>query len=537
MDKVREKLIDILEKSEDLKKLTLSEKIKDNLYFFNKYILGYDLMTEEAHKGLCLITQSLNTNQQKCVEELNKLPKFNYQNTRDSVIFKNEYTENDLKKNFRLILMPRGSFKSTCVTIGYTLWLLLHNSNLRILVDSETFDKSRAFISEAKAHMEENEKYREIYKIIYGVYPDSKKAKDKWTDTELNVGGRTRRLKEPTLSAAGIGVTKVGMHYDVIIADDLHSEKNITTKEQIDTVVTHYKLLLSLLEPNGKMIVIGTRWDYKDTYQYILDNEIKRFTVYARQAIFPDGSLFFPQRLTQDFLESQKLSQGSYLFSCQYLNQPVDDETATFKASQMRRINPSDLGDKPINWFLLIDPAISQEKTADYTAMVIAGYDFQRNIYVKHILRGRFTPSEIVDNIFRLYEQYQPKKIGIEVVSFQKTLQYAINDKMKERGWWLPVCEVKRKTTQSKEQRIKGLQPYYEYGHIFHLSDSPFVEDLEYELIHFPKGQNDDIIDALADILEIGFPPGKHQVNTAQRRIKRQGLLKFLKPRSKITGY
>jgi predicted phage terminase large subunit-like protein len=327
------------------------------------------------------------------------------------------------------------------------------------------------------------------------------------------------------------------MHYDVIIADDLHSEKNVTSKDQIQQVIDHYRLLLSLLEPDGIMIVIGTRWDYNDVYQYILDNEKKRFAVYARQAIMPDGSLIFPERLTVDFLENQKISQGSYIFSCQYQNMPVDDETAMFKYSQMIRLNPDLIDGRPINWFLLVDPAISQEKTADYTAMVIAGIDQERNLYVKDVFRAKLTPSEIVDNIFRLYEEHKPKIVAVEAIAFQQTLQYAITDKSKELGWWLPLREIKRRES-SKEDRIRRLQPYYEFGHVFHLSTCPHIDDLEYELVHFPRGQTDDMIDALSGAVEIGFAPSPNQMRqrTEEGRKRRDWLSRMSKPRSRITG-
>ncbi len=87
-----------------------------------------------------------------------------------------------------------------------------------------------------------------------------------WTEDAITVGGRTRNLKEPTISAAGIDAVKVGTHYDVIVCDDLHSQLNVTTPEQIRKVVEYYRLILSLLEPRGDLIVVGTRWHYSDPY-------------------------------------------------------------------------------------------------------------------------------------------------------------------------------------------------------------------------------------------------------------------------------
>lgn len=535
----KEKIIELLRESKAAQMFKLAEACKNDLYFLANEILDYKLMTESVHRPLTAMLESL---YKPAEEYLEIIPKEDHglseTDRRDLAIFENNLSLIDLRKKFRLILMPRGTFKSTISTISFPLQMLLINPNIRILIDSETFDKSRAFMSEIRGHLESNDKYRELFKCLHGMYPDSKKGTDKWGDTEINVSARTKKSKEPNLSCSGVGVTKVGMHYDMILSDDLHSEKNVTNKEQIQQVIDHYKLNLSLLEPDGAMIVIGTRWDYLDLYQYIIDNELHRFCVYAQQAEKSGGRLLFPERLTKEFLDSQRRSQGSAIYSMQYQNLPIDDETATFKFSQMRRIEENFIEGKPINWFLMIDPAISQESTADDTAFVVAGFDQFKNLYVRHITHGKFTPSEIVDTVFRLYEEYSPKQIGLETVAFQKTLQYALNDKMKERGWWLPLKEIKRKTTQSKEARIRGLQPYYEFGHVFHLNNCQGLDELEYQLIHFPKGRKDDIIDALADALDIGYPPDSRQKVSNEEKIeKRKRLQKMFKPRSRITNY
>jgi predicted phage terminase large subunit-like protein len=536
----KEQLIQLLQETDAAAKLALAQAARNDLYFMAKHIMGYDLMTPHTHGNLCAIIESTFLNPSDCMSRITPRPKVTFEGGRDIDVFNRELDINQLQKKFRLILMPRGSFKSTIATITYPLMLLLHNPNLRILIDSETFEKSRAFLSEMRGHMMDNEKYRDLYHTLHGVYPDDNRRDDKWSDTEFNIAGKHKKTKEPTVSCAGVGVTKVGMHYDVIISDDLQSEKNVTTKDAIRGVVDHYKLNLSLLEPDGFMIMIGTRWDYNDVYQYIIDNEADRFCIFAEQAERPDGSLLFPERLTREFLDSQKRSQGSNIYSMQYQNLPIDDETATFKFSQMRRVSWNDVKDRPINWFLSVDPAISQTNDADFTAMVVAGFDYQKNIYVRHIDVGKYLPSEIVDHVFYLYERFKPSAIGLETVAFQKSLQYAINDRMRERGWWLPLKEIKRKNQQSKEDRIRGLQPYYEYGRVFHINDSPAIDDLEYQLIHFPKAKNDDIIDALADILEIGFPPMKKQregVHDESDSAKRRRLDKLTKPRSWVTRY
>lgn len=437
----------------------------------------------------------------------------------------------DPQKNFLLILMPRGTFKSSVVTIGFSLQMILNDPDARILIDSETFSKSKAFLAEIKGHLEGNEKYREIFHCLYGVYPDERRRDDTWSDSQLNISARKRRRKEPTFSCGGVDAGKTGMHYDLIIMDDLMSETNITTKEQIEKVVTHYKLSLSLLDPGKPLIVIGTRWHYLDIYQHILDYETHRFNVLIRRAWNPDGSLFFPEVLSTIELDRIRKTQGSYIFSCQYQNNPVDDETAIFKRSQIQVKEWELVKNLPINWYLLVDPSFEGEYS-DFAALVTAGMDIHGNIYVRHVLRQKMTYSQIIDNMFHLYLKFKPKEIALETVATQKSIQYMLNDEQKRRGVFLPVKEIKSRT-KSKEERIRALAPYYEFGRIFHVRECPQREELEYELLHFPKGKHDDVIDALATVLEIARPGGLKQAR--QEKLKPK-LKVLLKPRSPITG-
>lgn len=510
-------------------KLQIAEQAKSDLFFLVKHVLNSGersaFITEHTHQELCNYTSAMLPNGTP------KMPPIAPTVSKGGVV-DNMSDQYDPSKNFLMLLMPRGTFKSSVVTIGFSLQLILNDPNARILIDSETFSKSKAFLAEIKGHLEHNQAYREIFKTIYGMYPNENRD-DLWTGDELNISARRQPLKEPTFSCSGVGVTKTGMHYDLIIMDDLHSEKNVTTKEQIDTVKEHYKLALSLLDPGKPLIIIGTRWDYNDLYQHILDSERGRFNIIIRKAYNPDGSLFFPERLTEKFLSETKESQGSYVFSCQYYNEPVDNETATFKRSQMVRKPWELVKDRPMNWYLLVDPSY-EGPYSDYAALIIAGMDYMGDIYVRHILRQKMTYSDIINAMFDLYQRFQPKKIVLETIATQKSIQYELNNEQKSRGLHLPIIEIK-KQVKSKEERIRGLAPKYEFGHIYHISDCPQLDDLEYELIHFPKAKHDDVVDCLANILDVAVRPTS-EGHGEERQRRRKKFAAWDKPRSPVTG-
>ena len=477
-------------------------------------------MEEEVHGELCKYAESL---------YLVHPPEWESPKNFEGTELEDQFKEGNTNL---LLLMPRGSFKSSVITVGYALQAILHDPNVRILIDSETFSKAKAFLAEIKGHLEGNQEYRAVFKTVHGMYPDGARKKDLlWTDSQLNLACRTKARKEPTFSCAGIDVTKNGMHYDLIIADDLHSETNVTNKDQINKVIDHWKFAYSLLDPGKPMIIIGTRWDYNDLYQHILDNERETFNIMIRRAIQHDGSLFFPQRLTQAFLDDVKRKQGTRIFSAQYLNEPVDDETATFKRKDLIRKKWEDVKDRPINWYLAVDPSYDGEYS-DYAAFVIAGMDYQRDLYVRHVTRKKMTYKDIIDEVFRLHTMYNPIKIIIETIGAQKSIMYEMNNEMKRRNAWLPIQEIAQRT-KSKEERIRALAPFYEFGHAFHVKECLQLDELEYEMIHFPRGKHDDVVDALASVLEFASPPSRMQHQHRERSDRPRSAYK---PRNPITG-
>ena len=186
-----------------------------------------------------------------------------------------------------------------------------------------------------------------------------------------------------------------------------------------------------------------------------------------------------------------------------------------------------------MNWYLSVDPSF-EGPYSDYAAFVLAGMDFQRDMFVRHVLRAKMTYSQIIANMFDLYLQFKPKQILLETIASAKSIEYELNNEQKRRGVWLPVTKIQGQR-KSKEERIRGLAPYYEFGHIFHISECAQLDDLEYELIHFPRGTHDDIIDALASVLEVANPP--HGAGAEMSEKTKRIIDASVKPRSPITNY
>ncbi len=165
----------------------------------------------------------------------------------------------------KLICVPRGCLKSSIACVAFPIWLLLNNPNLRILIDSELYTNSATFLREIKAHLQSR------YMVeVFGEF----KSKT-WNESEIIIKQRTKNLKEASITVGGVGTTKVGQHYDVIIGDDYNSPHNTNTVENAEKVINHYRMNTSILENEGTYVIIGTRYSEWDLIGHILRNEIK----------------------------------------------------------------------------------------------------------------------------------------------------------------------------------------------------------------------------------------------------------------------
>ncbi len=433
-----------------------------------------------------------------------------------------DFVQDNVDKKKLLILLPRGSLKSSIITVGYTLWRICKNPNERVLIANATYPMAVSFLKQIKDHLSKNETLKDIYGDLT---QDAEGWRENLITLAGNMDGTGYRGKEPTVSAYGMESNLVGSHFTFGIMDDMVNRDNINTREQLEKPINFFKDALDLIDPiNGRkqILVIGTTWHLSDLYSWIEDEESgvgQDFAILklpAYEGEWGKGKLLFPTRLGWKQLEELKRSQGSSHFNAQYLLNPVPREDALFKFD-FKYYEETDLTGLDLNKFIAIDPALSDKKSADYSAMVCVGVDKNNTWYILDIWRDKVNPSRLIDQVFYWDEKWKPITIGMETVAFQKILQFSINDEMKKRNRFIPIKELTHHD-KSKDERIRGLEPRYETGTVFHNKAIKETMDLEDELRRFPRGKNDDLIDALASILEISYPPRKRMERRTNRR-------------------
>ncbi len=409
----------------------------------------------------------------------------------------------DTHNRMKMILVPRATFKSTFFTVGRTLQALAQDRDHRILIANATLNNAQRFLGEIRDHLRKNKLYNELYGGDKGFYDKNLK----WNEDEIVIPGRSLGIKEPSVSAIGVGGNLVSNHYSIIIADDLMNELNSSTRYQTDKVIDWWRRAFSLLDYDGEMIVIGTRWSYYDLYSHILDKFSDQTDIYIRGAYKENGDLYFPEILNEEKLKELRGLQGSYIFSSFYLNDPVDEESALIKKSHILYYGEGEDKQLPKNLtiFAVCDPAVSQNAQSDYSGILVIGIDSFNNWYVLETRWGKWTVGRLIEELFAVKKMWNPITISIETIGQAQGLMKPIHDEENRRNTYLPLHEIKARNDVKKEMRIRSvLQPRFERGKIFIRRD---MVELEEELLKFPKCKRDDLIDAMADVDEISFSP------------------------------
>ena len=424
----------------------------------------------------------------------------------------------------KLILMPRGAYKSSLATIGYALWKLLNNPNLKILIYSDTTEKAERFLLSIKNHilgLEGAGGFRNLtHQQPWEVNPQDKT----WNQSAIVISARTQGHFVPSVDVAGIETSKAGMHYDLIIFDDIVTDRNITTIDQMDKVENCYRDALSLLMPGGELVMLGTRWHFGELYGRILaqDGQTHRWQTFIRDAeVSPTGEPF-PYTaigLTAEFLRLQKASQGTKKYSCLYRMSPQDDETATFKVKDFRFYQPAPT-DAFKQWLAslyitcVLDPI--PPPTSDHgddAAITVVGTDADHAVFLLDAVSDRMTPDLQIEEVLALHARWRFRKFGLETNAFQKMLKSTLDLQLralraKPNYQPFEIVEFSGVTQGNKERRIEGLQPWHEQGLLRFPGTSVEAltgvwSKLAYQMIEFPHSQHDDLLDSLAYHLQL----------------------------------
>ena len=185
-------------------------------------------------------------------------------------------------------------------------------------------------------------------------------------------------------------------------------------------------------------------------------------------------------------IDAAQAALPSLVFRREYGAEFVSAAGTLIQSSWLRYVSQIPAG---LSLAMGVDLAISQKDTADYTALVVLGRSEGGQLYVLDVHRERMTFDQILTVIKEKANRWKPTVVGIEQVQFQAAVVQELL-----RTTSLPVKGMR--ADKDKTTRFMPLQARYEQGLVHHLRSLPtFFDD---ELLAFPVGKHDDMVDALS---------------------------------------
>jgi predicted phage terminase large subunit-like protein len=204
------------------------------------------------------------------------------------------------------------------------------------------------------------------------------------------------------------------------------------------------------------------------------------------------GEPLCPERFSIEALERIKNKLGTYSFSALYQQRPVPAEGAIFKRDWFRIIEkerlPSDL-----RWKRGYDLAISTRDSADFTATFKCAFDKDGNLYIGDGFRSRMNYPEQRRYILNKLLQERDVEHGIEDALHARAVLQDLRMSPSTRS--VPFRTVR--VTEDKITRALSWSTLAEEGKVF-LVKAGWNRGLIEEAAAFPKGANDDQIDAIS---------------------------------------
>lgn len=426
------------------------------------------------------------------------------------------YTTNTTRGDRNAYLAPRATGKSTWWFLLIPLWAAAHGHVRFAAAFADSGGQAELHLATFKREMSDN-------MLLRADFPDL-------CEPARRHNGRTVSDTQTMLytksgfafSAKGIDSTSLGMKIDehrpdVLIFDDIEPPEGTYSLFQREKRLSTVQNAILPLNEKARVTWVGTvtmpgslthalvkHSLGEETEPWISD---ERFTVHHSLPIVTrdDGTerSFWPDKWSLEYLNSIRHTRS---YSMNYLNIPVALDGAYWSPDDFKYGGPQTTYE-----LLAVDPAVTTKKTSDYTGLAVIGYaPATRDTPSRAALAAAGVPDRsgpqcvveeatevrLIGEALRLHilkilnRRPQIKAIVVEVNQGGEHWGSILHD--------MPVKILMVTSTISKEARAGNLLNYYQLGRVWHRKE---LTRLEQQMCSFPKGVNDDMIDAVGSVV------------------------------------
>jgi predicted phage terminase large subunit-like protein len=380
-----------------------------------------------------------------------------------------------------LVELPRDHGKSVQVCIRI-LWELGHNPALRVQLVCASHNLAVARCRFLRDALATNALLRLTFPKLCPARP--------WRATHFTVQ-RPANVIGPSVTALSIGAASTGNRADLLVCDDIVDVRALRSKAERERVKTYfYENLMNQLEPTGRFWGLCTPWHPDDLNAVLKQNDAYQL---FRRAVGNDLEPVWPEKWPKERLEERRREIGSLAFARAYHLLSVPDGEVPIRPAWLRYWT------EPVEYervVLAVDPAVSQRQGADYSALVALGQTASHEIHCLEATARRVNVPDLIQLIDAADQRWRPL-----VIVFESNGAFeGIRELLLRQTRFGPKLKG---VTQSKDKtsRVHAFSVPVENG-CFRLKgrDRGHVDEgqqaLYDELVTFPYGEHDDLLDA-----------------------------------------
>lgn len=440
----------------------------------------------------------------------------------------------DPSKRYVNLQVMRDGAKTTLLR-AYTAKRVAYGLSRTILYIGASEKKALASVRWIKRQIEFNKSWAQTF----GLQPGKP-----WTDGELKIEhgteGHSIWVLGMGISGSVRGINLDDYRPDLIIIDDVVGDDNSATDDQrhkiVDLVLGALKESLSPRSetPDAKMVILNTPRDFEDVSQRALkDTQFAsaRFGCWTPETEdspleeqmsswperYPEADWVDERGIKHEGLRSEKnaaIARNSLsIFAREKECKLITPETSYFREEWIKYFGMGEAEVEPprheMRVVYVIDPV--PPPSAGQIAKGMRGKDFEAHGVIG-LWKGKFFALELVSNrghdpswtsatFFELCNRWQPSKVIVESVAYQRTLVWLLREAMKRaaRYWLVEEFVDKRHKTDRINQGVKG--PASNGQLYLRKKQSSLVS----QFIHYPGKNPDGMHEDELEVLAIGL--------------------------------
>lgn len=395
-----------------------------------------------------------------------------------------------------MIFLPPGAGKSEIVTRRWPAYILGRHPDWHWMTATYGDDLSQSFGRDVRAIIEDPA-YQQLFPQ-FQIRKDANAVAD-WITTE---GGK--------YLATSVGGAATGKRYHIGVVDDPIKDQQDADSpaKQKECWDWFHSVFSTRRFPGAGRIIVQTPWSLNDTSMRLLAlaknaPETDQWLVYKFPALAKQdeahreaGEALHPERYSAKELkkirDTYHATGNARTWNSMYQCDPVPDEGTYFKKDGISRtyVTAPEHGEV----FICLDAAFKVKEENDRTALGAWSLTPQNDlILLPGAFIGRQETLDTAKKIFSLMKQYNAHMLVAGKDHIVGSIEPFLKEMMRSAGYFFTIESMSEKG--DKLLKARAFQARTQAGSVIFPAGSLFEEKIRPELLVFPAGEYDDVVD------------------------------------------